>query len=280
MRRMISLRTIVPSPPLSDFVRIYAERRVNLAPSAAALIEPIPARLEQMLEFQIGAPFIVNHCEGFNIVTPGQAIIGAQTSGCSRIELGSGVISFGVFFRPTGLSRLLDIPVSEFTGRAFNASSVFKLFDEVRERLLSCSSFEQRVRHVESVLLRLAAGAKKRNSIVEVAEHIFSRRGAIRISDVASQTALSLRQFQRNFIENIGIAPKLFARVARFQSALDAKIASPQRAWLEIAHDLQYHDQMHMIHDFQRLGGAVPTQLLPRIGDARPVAVLSENIEG
>jgi AraC-like DNA-binding protein len=273
---MISLRTIVPCPALRDFVRIYAERRVDIAPGAAALIEPIPARLEQMLEFQFGAPFIVNHCEGFKIVTPEQSIIGAQTSGCSQIELGRGVLSFGVFLRPTGLSRLLGIPANEFTGRDFNAASIVKLFDELRERLASYVTFEQRVCHIESVLLRLAADAKKANKMVAAAEHIFSRRGAVRISDIANENGLSMRQFQRNFIENMGIAPKLFARVARFQSALDAKIASPQRGWLEIAHDLQYHDQMHMVHDFQRLGGAAPTQLLAQIGDARPVAVLSE----
>ena len=63
-----------------------------------------------------------------------------------------------------------------------------------------------------------------------------------------------LRQFERSFERDVGVSPKSFARIARFQSALDAKLVSPQRTWLDIAHSFGYHDQMHMIHDFEALG--------------------------
>ncbi len=110
----------------------------------------------------------------------------------------------------------------------------------------------------------------------EIAEHIFLLEGAVHISRLAGDVGLGLRQFERRFRESMGMSPKMFARVARFQSALDAKIAAPQRSWLEIAHHLRYHDQMHMIHDFQQLGGDTPRKLLAQIGDARPVANLHD----
>jgi methylphosphotriester-DNA--protein-cysteine methyltransferase len=69
--------------------------------------------------------------------------------------------------------------------------------------------------------------------------------------------------------------PKVFARIARFQSAMDAKLASPARTWLDIAHSFGYYDQMHMVHDFQRLGRNTPTQLLLQMGDVRPSALVS-----
>jgi transcriptional regulator GlxA family with amidase domain len=109
-----------------------------------------------------------------------------------------------------------------------------------------------------------------------VAEHIFSLRGVVsNISQLAAQTGLGIRQFQRQFLREMEMPPKLYARVARFQSALDAKIASPHRTWAEIAHSLRYHDQMHMIRDFQLLGGDTPRQLFSQIGDARPGALTS-----
>jgi len=84
---------------------------------------------------------------------------------------------------------------------------------------------------------------------------------------------MGLRQFERRFHEETGVPPKVFARVARFQAALDAKLASPERTWLDVAHSFGYYDQMHMIHDFQSLGSNTPTQLLVQMGDVRPPAL-------
>jgi hypothetical protein len=53
----------------------------------------------------------------------------------------------------------------------------------------------------------------------------------------------------------MGLSPKLFARVTRFQMALDAKRISPAHTWLGVAHEFGYFDEMHMIRDFKNLGG-------------------------
>ena len=81
-----------------------------------------------------------------------------------------------------------------------------------------------------------------------------------------------MRQFERDFKREMGLSPKAFSRIARFQAALDAKVAQPARTWLDIAHTFGYHDQMHMIHDFETLGRDNPTSLLQALGDARPPA--------
>jgi AraC-like DNA-binding protein len=83
-----------------------------------------------------------------------------------------------------------------------------------------------------------------------------------------------IRQFERRFAQCTGVTPKLFARVARFQTALDMKIAQPDKIWLRIAHDLCYYDQTHMVLDFKHLTGTSPTQILSQIGDGRPQPLL------
>lgn len=52
--------------------------------------------------------------------------------------------------------------------------------------------------------------------------------------------------------------PKLYARIVRFEAALRRKAAAPATQWTDIAHALSYHDQMHMVHDFNRLSGDSP----------------------
>jgi hypothetical protein len=61
----------------------------------------------------------------------------------------------------------------------------------------------------------------------------------------------------------------------RFQAALDTKRLSPRRSWLSVAHELGYFDQMHMVRDFQSLGGDVPSHVIQQSGDLQPWSVAS-----
>ena len=93
------------------------------------------------------------------------------------------------------------------------------------------------------------------------ARDIISRQGRIRVSLLVSQTGIGLRQFERQFVHDLGMGPKMYARIVRFEAAMRKKASSPNLNWTQIAHQLDYHDQMHMVHDFQSLSGESPTSL-------------------
>ena len=100
-RTMIALRTALPKPALREFVRVFAQREVHPFESGALLaFEPIPARLEQMIEFQFGVPYSVHHLAGYELTTPRQAIIGAQ--------VGSSLLNYGLESFPS--EYFLDRP--------------------------------------------------------------------------------------------------------------------------------------------------------------------------
>lgn len=63
----------------------------------------------------------------------------------------------------------------------------------------------------------------------------------------------------------MGVSPKLYARIVRFNAAIDHKLRYPVRTWTEIAHRLNYYDQMHMVHDFQDLAGDTPSRVIARL---------------
>jgi len=274
---MITLQTATPSAALREFVRVYAQREVTAFQSGAICVtEAVPARLEQTLEFQFGTPFTVHLARG-DLTTPEQVIVGAHVNGAAQIDLRPGTVSFAVFFMPTGLSQLFGMPVSEMSHRNYDAAMVLNMTRMLREHMGACTTFEDRVRVIEHSLLPLAARTRKPTLITTIADHVFVKRGVIgSVGRLALDAGLGIRQFERLFLSEIGISPKLYSRVARFQSALDMKIAVPGRTWLEIAHRLSYHDQMHMIRDFQQLGGDTPGQLLAQIGDSRPGAVADD----
>lgn len=269
---MLTLRVRRPRPELRPYVRTFVQR--NIGSTTATIMEPTTAQLEQILAFDFGTPVEFCWPNGRIQAVYAASIAGAQTHFSCQMHLRAGVESFGIFFQPTGLTLLFGIPIYELTNRQSDASAIIGTrIRTLWNRLGESSSFEDRVLIAEEFLMREAACARPLYMIVAAANYIFQTYGALRITDISDQFSIGLRQFERKFRQEVGASPKLFARVARFQAALDAKIAAPKRSWLDIAHAFGYHDQMHMIHDFNTLGQNSPTGLVDQIGDSRPPAL-------
>lgn len=66
-------------------------------------------------------------------------------------------------------------------------------------------------------------------------------------------------------MQQLGVNPKLFARIVRFEAALDSKARSSTKSWTDVAHEFGYYDQMHMVHDFDTFTGGTPTKILSEI---------------
>ncbi len=270
---MPQLQSSLPSPDLRPYIRAYAQRKFD--PFDQPLREHVPAQLEQILIFELGVlPGVHHHrSEQAGPIWLG----GAQTNFSGHLELVPGVVSFAIFFQPTGWSQLFLTPMHELTNHLFDGTLVAgKCMRDLWTCLGEQNTFAERVLQVEALLRTYLQHARRHDRITSAAMHIFRNHGAIRVPHLTLRDTLGLRQFERNFLQQMGMSPKTFARIARFQAALDAKITTPQRSWTDIAHSFGYYDQMHMIHDFQHLGQTTPTKLLTLMGDARPVDLARE----
>jgi AraC-like DNA-binding protein len=267
-----TLQSAQPQPALRPYVRAYAQRQFSA--DDPLLIESVPAQLEQVLNFELGVLPGVQHREC--TITDHVWIGGAQTSFAGHMRLSPGVESFAIFFQPAGWSELSGIPMCEVTDRICDAASILgPAIRSLWNRLGETSSFEARVGIAERFLLGCTTRRLTDHRIVAAATYLFRQHGLVRIPIMSDRESLGLRQFERRFCRATGMPPKVFARVARFQAALDAKLSNPMRTWLEIAHRFEYHDQMHMVHDFEALGCDAPTRLIVVMGDVRPPALAS-----
>lgn len=272
---MIEVQSTAPSAPLRPFVRGYAQRITAIRKQEVC--EQVPARLEPTLEFELVDPFRVEFADGSHLITPPVGVIGPQTHLRANVRLTGRIECFAIFFQPTGFKRLFGVPLPLLLDDAFDASCV--IGGEVRtlrDRLGECRSFAARVNVVEKALYSRAMNAGAIGVVADVAQHIFARLGTTNLAALARGTHMSFRNFERRFRFEIGLGPKRFSRIARFQTALDAKLASPQKTWREIAHHFEYHDQMHMVRDFNSLGGGSPGRVLALLGDMRPEALTRE----
>jgi AraC-like DNA-binding protein len=268
------VRAAAPCVALRNYVRAYLQRQIQGCPDP--VVEPVHARLEPVLHFNLGGPVYLRKNESeIGRVYPA-SVVGHQTRRRFDLLMFEGTEAFAVFFEPTRLAQLFRTPARYLVDQELEAGSVLgDSIDALRTRIGEAETFEDRVCIVEDFLLRQVARCRGRSRFALAADHVFAARGLVRISDLAQQIGLSQRQFERRFAAETGCSPKLYARVARFQTALDMKIAVPRRSWMEIAHTLYYHDQMHMVHDFRTLTGTSPDRFMAELGEARPKAVVT-----
>jgi len=274
---MHQCRWALPRPELKEFVRAFAQREISS--SSPDILQPVPASLESILELDFRNSTIVEYLNGETELGCPVSLVGPHTHRRAWIRLRGPIESFGVFFRPLAPWQLFQISIGLLVNRAYAAEAVFgNGVLSLRQRMADHPSFEERVHLVEDYLLPQVAKFFGRTEIVSSALHVLQFQGAPSVIQLANHAALGVRQFERRFLHEIGMTPKLFSRIARYQLALDCKVASPARSWLDIAHEFGYHDQMHMIRDFQSLSGSSPGGILTQLGDMRPAA-LSDSSE-
>ena len=257
------IRIVLPAAPLRDFVRCYVHNEEWLP--NRTVIAPVPARTAPAIEFTFGDPYEIaltgrSDCEHAHPV----AVIGSQTFRRVELAMRGHIETFLIVFQPDGLFRLFSIPLRVLTNRHFEGAAVLgRTIDELANRLGECSSFAERAVYVDRYLLRRCSAGSPLTCIAAAANELQLQNGSVRISDLAARTGLSLRQFERRFITEICVAPKLYARIARFEAALNRKNESPNVRWTDVAHELGYHDQMHMIRDFRAFSDSTPGAVTP-----------------
>jgi len=138
----------------------------------------------------------------------------------------------------------------------------------LRDRLTEAQTPAMRFRVVEQVLLEQAARRLVRHPAVVSALQAFQRVPQDRtVADVTDRVGLSARRFIQVFTEEVGLTPKLFCRVRRFQEVL-RRVAGPGRVeWANVALACGYYDQAHFIRDFQAFSGVCPTAYLRERGE-------------
>jgi len=167
----------------------------------------------------------------------------------------------GVHFKPGGAFPFLDPPASELHNTLVSLEDLWgRLARHLRERLLEAPTPQARFRILEQTLLARAAERLQRHPAVAFALHEFHGLPHTRtIADVTGQIGLSAKRFIDLFSGEVGLTPKLFCRVRRFQRVLRRIGAGRPVEWAAVAADCGYFDQSHFIHDFRAFSGINPS---------------------
>jgi AraC-like DNA-binding protein len=170
----------------------------------------------------------------------------------------------GVHFKPGGAYPFLRMPSGEIHNGHVGVDELWgPRAGEVREQLLAAKTPQAKIRVLERALLAQLAGPPERHPAVAFALNEFHANPETRkIAEVTGQISLSPRRFIEVFRKEVGLAPKLFCRVRRFQRALRRIEDGRMVDWTDTALSCGYFDQPHFIHDFRAFSGINPSAYL------------------
>ncbi|MEW5853648.1 MAG: helix-turn-helix domain-containing protein [Myxococcota bacterium] len=169
-----------------------------------------------------------------------------------------------VRFTPQGAS-CLGVPAAELACRSVALDELLPAAQvrELRERLLSTRSLDEQVRQLEQFLIQRPF---LRDPLVERALTLLStcRDEELSVAGVARTLSLSERQLERRFLDRVGLTPKKYASLRRFERAVELAQTAPSLT--RVALDAGYYDQSHFIRDFRRFAGTSPSRFLRAAG--------------
>jgi AraC-like DNA-binding protein len=167
----------------------------------------------------------------------------------------------GAHFKPGGAYAFLGPPADELADRHVTLSDIWgRAARELRERVLEAPTPDAKLDVLEVELLARLADKRARHPAVGFALNEFRRGPSTRrVSDVSGEIGLSPRRFIEVFKQQVGLTPKLFCRVRRFQRVLRRIYRREEVEWADLALSCGYFDQAHFIHDFKAFSGINPT---------------------
>jgi AraC-like DNA-binding protein len=170
----------------------------------------------------------------------------------------------GVRFKSGKASMFLNFDASELTDQKTELRNIAGQDGSILiEKLFDAKNFNDKVKHLNASLSSWFRD--KRNDTVDYGIHkIVESQGSVSIHSICHSLNLTRQHLARLFQEYVGIRPKQFARVIRFQALLNNVRQSRNVNWADEAVMLGYYDQAHLISDFRQFSGTSPEKFASR----------------
>ncbi len=171
----------------------------------------------------------------------------------------SGMI--GIKFRPHGIASLFDVTMEALTDDVVELDSFLPgQFEPVTSTLLGEDHFSKKIAALTSFFEDLINSKETSDQLIDrVLQLIFTRNGVLSVSEIVDQLNVNERKLERSFKKFIGLSPKFYCRIIRFNYIF--KLIKEQKlSWSELAYLSGYYDQSHFIKNFQEFTGEDPSE--------------------
>ena len=168
----------------------------------------------------------------------------------------------GVRFKAGGGAGFIGLPAGELHNLSVSLENLWRSdASRLREVLLESRGPEEKLHALEQFLLSRLRGT--RHCAVDYALTQFQQTaGASSVRQIVEHTGFSSRRFIATFRDQVGLTPKVFARLCRFRRVVGRLQGRSEVDWADTAVECGYFDQAHLIRDFREFSGMSPAVYL------------------
>lgn len=246
-----------PVGPVSNIVRCFWSLEYDGGDTADA--EPVLPDGCPEIVFNLADRF--QRIPGFGPAeTQSAAIFSGQLSTRIMIRPTGRIRLFGIRFQPHAGSQVLGFPMTELTDQVVPLDDVASgRFDLLNEAVHSAGTFGDMVKAAETNLLGAAFGCSDRDLIAAgLTRQIADRGGSFTVRELSRWSGIGERRIERIFQKYVGLPPKLYGRILRFQNVVRSVESVSTFDPVDTALSLGYYDQSHLTHDFKEFAGMSP----------------------
>lgn len=253
--------TRVPKPPLSNFVRmlwyyqgypaVHSKERI-LPTGTIEIIINLAEDVTRLYDKQD-----TQKCLRYR----GTALSGVLTE-YAVIDTDEQMQVMGVNFAPGGAFPFFKLPLSELKDLHISLEELWgDSANTLRARLLELPTIESKFDLLEAALTERMLGFEH-HAAVRFALREMGQKHTRSVANLADKIGISSRRFIQLFSNQVGLTPKLFCRVLRFQRVVHGIGGMGEVELADLALDCGYFDQPHFVHDFKAFSGISPTEYL------------------
>ena len=256
---------LAPPPEIAPFVQHFWFVLWDLRDAAPSRAETFPHPscylvFEHDLEQGVDDPNVLQRAE----------VSGVTTGRFSRSMEGHGRV-FGLKFQPGGLRPFFHTSVSVLTNRVVPASEVFGPEILALAKQLRCLDSPEDMAAATAAYFaqRLPAHDSNTELATALVDTILHDPTILSVKALSKRSGQSVRSLQRLFREYVGASPKWVIRRFRLHELLERFHSGEEVDGAQLALELGYADQAHLINDFRKLAGITPTEYFRRANLAR-----------
>ena len=184
------------------------------------------------------------------------------------IEAAQGASMLVVRFLPGRIAPFLGMPASEITGQVIPLDRIWGAeFERLRYSILEHPEPAQRFALLETFFLKKIQNAPAPKPVIDFALERMNRlNSGAGISQIVEKTGYTHKHFVSLFHKHIGVSPKVYSRILKFQQAVRQLENARQPDWSQLAFACGYYDQAHFINEFKAFSGFSPSFYLEKRG--------------
>lgn len=173
-----------------------------------------------------------------------------------KIKLHENEIAFIARYLPSGVRPFLRETISSYTNHCCPLSEVFSNYNLLQSAFAKSTAFSERLLAFSKTMRPQYVDRKEVHYLLNYCvDKIYDRKGNIKVSDLSKEAGFSERYIGKLFDQWVGISPKLYAEIMRFQFSLEQLEQiknNPQKILLDTALDSGFFDHAHMNRCYQR----------------------------